>query len=317
MYMKKSLKITLIIIGALIGFILLDTIQALVFNKNTIIGTETKCMRRDGIFVNTYHCENGKHITKIKKSNSSCNSESVCDIKNLNNIEEQNSDCCKGCLCGDTLELLKTIETAWTLTKINSNGEYEYDRHSFINFHGTGKNKYAFFKNNANANPISKETGELIINKQNEIILIPDNNKNSKITCKIGEEKDLIAVLNCDNNFGTFTLQKQGMLELPTIIKETIPKTKKITIKGKQNKTISNEKDINTFISIVNNSKVWTGAITLPSPLYEIELFDINDKSIAKISYNPNHYFNIKLSNKNYELTNIDKDLLSSILDNI
>lgn len=76
--MKKSLKITLIIIGALIGFILLDTIQALVFNRNTIIGSETKCMRREGIFVNTYHCGNGKHISKLKFGNSSCNSESVC-----------------------------------------------------------------------------------------------------------------------------------------------------------------------------------------------------------------------------------------------
>ncbi len=76
--MKKSLKITLIIIGTLIGFILLDTIQALMLNRNTIIGTETNCMRREGFFVTTYHCGNGKHISKLKFGNSSCNSESVC-----------------------------------------------------------------------------------------------------------------------------------------------------------------------------------------------------------------------------------------------
>lgn len=76
--MKKSLKMALIVVGLFIGFVLLDTIQALVFNKNTIIGIETNCMRREGILVNTYHCGNGKHITKIKKSSSSCNSEAVC-----------------------------------------------------------------------------------------------------------------------------------------------------------------------------------------------------------------------------------------------
>ena len=35
--MKKEIKITFIVIGAVIGIIILDTIQALVFNNNPII----------------------------------------------------------------------------------------------------------------------------------------------------------------------------------------------------------------------------------------------------------------------------------------
>ncbi len=234
-----------------------------------------------------------------------------------NNPSENNEECCKGCMCGDTIELLKTTETAWTLTEINSKGEYIYNRHSFINFHGTGKNKFAFFKNDEYDNPVSKVEGELIINNQNEIILIPDDNKDNKIICKIGEEKDLIAVMHCDNNFGTFTLQKQGTLELPSIIKDTVSKTKTIIIKyhtDTENKTITEEKEIDVLLSVINDSKVWTGAVTMPSPLYELELFDADNNSIAKIAYNPGHYFSIQINDKNYELTNIDKDLLNTIL---
>ncbi|MBR1376688.1 MAG: hypothetical protein IJ565_02625 [Bacilli bacterium] len=233
---------------------------------------------------------------------------------------ENNSECCNGCMCGDTMELLKNTETAWTLTEINSKGEYVYDRYSFINFHGTGKNKFAFYKNDENGNTISEIRGELVINKQDEITLIPNDNNNEKITCKIGEEKDLIAILYCDNDFGTFTLQKEGTLELPSIIKDTISNTKTIVIKGNQsdykNKIITEEKEINMLLLVINSSKVWTGPVTLPSPLYEMELFDANYNSIAKIVYNPNHYFDIEINDKDYELTNIDKDSLNAILAN-
>ena len=86
-FMKKSLKIVLITIGILVGLVLLDTIQALVFNNNPIIGTEMWCKKKSGIIVDTYHC-NGKNITKFKDS--SCNTESVCviDLESLENIHE-------------------------------------------------------------------------------------------------------------------------------------------------------------------------------------------------------------------------------------
>lgn len=229
-------------------------------------------------------------------------------IKTINLTEDnENEECCDGCMCGDTIKLLKTTETAWTLTKIDNKGEYEYIKDAFINFHGTGKDKFAFFKND------KEIKGKFTINKSNEIILIPNDNKIKKITCKLGEEKNLIAVMHCDNNFGIFTLQKQGTLELPSIIKDTVSKTKTIKIKGHQ--SITEEKEINAFLSVINNSKIWTGAVNLPSPKYELELLDVNNNRIAKILYNPGHYFSIEINKKNYELTNIDKNSLNIILD--
>ena len=75
--MNKYLKITLIVVGVLVGVILLDTIQALVFNNNPIIGTQTKCMSKQGLFVTTYHCDNG-NVTRLKKTNL-CYYEDVCN----------------------------------------------------------------------------------------------------------------------------------------------------------------------------------------------------------------------------------------------
>ena len=78
MFMEKSLIIILIIIGFLVGIILLDTIQALIFNNNPIIGIETHCRSKVGILVDTYHCGNGKNVTKFKTA-SSCPPPPVCD----------------------------------------------------------------------------------------------------------------------------------------------------------------------------------------------------------------------------------------------
>ena len=224
------------------------------------------------------------------------------------------AECCDGCMCGDTLELIKNTQSAWTLTTIDSNGNYIYDHHSFINFHGTGKNRFAFFKNDENGNNISEIKGTISVTRNADIILIPDNSS-EKITCKIGEEKDLIAVLECDNNFGIFTLQKHGSIELPSIVKNIIINTKKIVITGNKNKTITDEDDINELINIINNSKRWTGPTTLPSVQYDMELFDGNNKSIAKIDYTPGHYFTIIIDNNSYNLGNIDNELLKKIIE--
>ena len=66
------MKKIIIIIVVLIGIILLDSIQALVFDNNPIIGIQTRNMKKVGILVDTYHCGNGKHNTVIKGFSYSC-----------------------------------------------------------------------------------------------------------------------------------------------------------------------------------------------------------------------------------------------------
>jgi len=64
--MKKYIKVFLIVIGIIVGIILLDSLQALVFDNNPIIGIQTRNMKKVGILVDTYHFGNGKHDTVIK-----------------------------------------------------------------------------------------------------------------------------------------------------------------------------------------------------------------------------------------------------------
>lgn len=83
--MRKSLKIALIIVGTLIMIILLDTIQALAFNNEPIIGMEMWCKKKSGILVDTYHCNDGRNITKLKDS--TCSTEEICkETKNIDYI---------------------------------------------------------------------------------------------------------------------------------------------------------------------------------------------------------------------------------------
>ena len=235
-------------------------------------------------------------------------------VNEVDITKNDDENCCEGCLCGDTLQLLKNTQTAWTLTEIDSKGEYVYIHNSFINFHGTGKNRFAFFKNDEKAGINSEVKGSFNVTRNSDIILIPDNS-NKEITCIIGEEKDLIALLECDNDFGIFTLQKEGRLELPSIIKDTVIKTKRIVITGNKNKTITEKEEIDQLVNIINNSKWWTGPTTSPSVMYDMELFDSNKNSIAKIAYTPGHYLTIIISGKSYNLTNYDKESLNKIIE--
>ncbi len=92
--MKKSLKITLIVIISLIGIIALDTFQAKVFNNSPILkirdnldGGATDYIDK-GLFVNHYKCNNKEETTLFKTVKYACpvsnNSKKVA-------IEEPNS----------------------------------------------------------------------------------------------------------------------------------------------------------------------------------------------------------------------------------
>lgn len=70
--MKRRIKIVLIVISLIIGIILLDSLQALIFDNNPIIGIQTRGMKKEGILVETIHCGNGKHDTVIKGFSYSC-----------------------------------------------------------------------------------------------------------------------------------------------------------------------------------------------------------------------------------------------------
>ena len=67
--MKKGLKITLIVLGVLVGIVALDTLQAKIFDNSPLLkirenldGGSTDYIDK-GIFVNHYHCNNNENVT--------------------------------------------------------------------------------------------------------------------------------------------------------------------------------------------------------------------------------------------------------------
>lgn len=79
--MKKELKRVVIIISVIIGIILLDSVQAFVFDNNPIIKIKEYYnggnlhYKSKGILVDTINCTNGKKDTVIKGFSYSCNYE--------------------------------------------------------------------------------------------------------------------------------------------------------------------------------------------------------------------------------------------------
>ena len=90
--MKKSLKISLIVLGVLVGIIVLDTLQAKIFDNSPILkirenldGKSTDYIDK-GLFVNYYHCNNNEKVTTWKGT------KFACPIKDISNDESNISD---------------------------------------------------------------------------------------------------------------------------------------------------------------------------------------------------------------------------------
>jgi len=95
--MKKNFKQILIVIGIVIGLILIDSVQSLLFDNNPFISIEENYIdgnisyKSKGILVDTITCINGKKDTIIKGFSYSCDEEVknyilVDETKNMNDF---------------------------------------------------------------------------------------------------------------------------------------------------------------------------------------------------------------------------------------
>jgi len=143
--MKKKLKIILIIISSLLVIILVDTMQALLFDNNPLIGIETRGMKKVGIFVDTYHCGNGRHDTVIKGFSYTCSYSSDFVIV-------------------DTSKEIKNFSCAAVLEEIYEDGLYTYylscmkSKYIEVRYKGNKKESliFALKNNHININDLDK-----------------------------------------------------------------------------------------------------------------------------------------------------------------
>ena len=138
--MKKGLKITLIVLGVLISVIILDTLQAKIFDNSPILKIRDNLDGGDlyidkGIFINHYHCNNDEKVTTWKGT------KFVCPIVDENkNIQENDEHSFYG----------KIIESHESYIIVEPN-EDEEERKSSDKFHiDLGKNNDAIYVVGAN-----------------------------------------------------------------------------------------------------------------------------------------------------------------------
>ena len=81
--MKKGLKIALIVVGVLVGFVALDTLQAKIFDYSPLLKIRVNLDGGSldyidkGLFVNHYHCNNNEKATTWKGTKFACSKEEV------------------------------------------------------------------------------------------------------------------------------------------------------------------------------------------------------------------------------------------------
>ena len=97
--MKKGLKITLIVIGVLVGIIALDTLQAKIFDNSPLLKIRdnldggTLDYIDKGMFVNHYHCKNNEDVTTWKGVKFACSikEDSNSNVPSKKELEEINN----------------------------------------------------------------------------------------------------------------------------------------------------------------------------------------------------------------------------------
>ena len=153
--MKKSLKITLIVLGVLIGIIFLDTLQAKIFNNSPLLkirdnldGGSLDYVDK-GLFVNYYHCNNSEKVTTWK------NTKFACSVK-----EESNEE-----------KYFKTIDNITIELSILKNWHYEEmtleDSKFALKLYKNSQDKYAtlnFYNNSFTVCGTGRTTEEITLN---------------------------------------------------------------------------------------------------------------------------------------------------------
>lgn len=92
--MKKSSKIILIVVLLIVGIIVIDTIQAKIFNNSPIISFKEKLEDSDswvdkGILINTYYCVKEKDIVTVHLENKFSKFSCPIDNKEIQNNESK------------------------------------------------------------------------------------------------------------------------------------------------------------------------------------------------------------------------------------
>ena len=201
--MKKGLKITLIVLGVLIGVIILDTSQAKVFDNSPILkirdnldGGSLDYIDK-GIFVNHYHCNNNEDVTTWKGTKFACSVKEISlnDINDkiinfISNNQESNTNYAYNYIDNEKQVIVVGLVDA------NENNQHEFITNVFSNCCGSEYIHYIKNNNLIEFNE-SKDVFEakIIVAEKDYITVevLKDSNslkKDDKVTMKVTRPTD-------------------------------------------------------------------------------------------------------------------------------
>ena len=287
--MKKGLKITLIILGVLVGIIILDTLQARIFKTSPIISWK-KQLDGDsyverGILMDTYYCVKEKDIVtvswKLKNSKFTCPIE---DLKNEteNGLDKELLQCLENELGGYLVtEKADLIEIPLSEIKNDDIDKIEYYKGVYASEHSNNMYVIVYPKNGTYDSTVMKDFDKYFYERfsmyqtyQSPITptIYIHNNDNSV------NFNEIINKCAVKNNM------KDGK-SIPTETMNKINETTKIVIK-KNNKeigTITNKEKLTEILGTISNSKQYGSSYLCDNYAFNFEMYDTSNKLIDTI----------------------------------
>ena len=276
--MKKSLKIILIVIIILIGLILLDTLQAIIFKNSPIISWKEELSDADswvdkGILIDTYYCTEEKDIVTVSWEFKG--SKFTCPIDNIENDATDYSEvyACLENELGAYIMTEKDDASDIPLTDITDKKEHiEY----YKGVKANEKNMYVILKGNVTYEWEVMKDFELYFSKRfpvyqqyfiedKGIYIFIHNNSND---VKFDE------IMNKCNNI----INKEDGKTIKSKTLNNLNKTNKIVIKSGDTElgTINNKDSIDNILNVISNAKQSGDAFLCDGHSFNFEMYDNN-----------------------------------------
>ncbi len=285
--MKKGLKITLIVVGVLVGIIALDTLQAKIFDNSPILKIRdnldgvTLDYIDKGIFVNHYHCNNNEDVTTWKSTKYSCPIEESKDITN-DGLEEKFLQCLEGQLGGYLVtEKDELVEIPLSEIKKNDTDKIEYYKGVYASEHPDNMYLIVYPKNGTYDTSVMKDFDKYFYEKFSTYQTYSSSTSPTIYIHNSNLDVDFKNVLSkCQKSNSS-----NGGKSISSKTVNKLNATKKIVIKTSDNElgTIKDNTKIEKILSAISSSKQYGDAFLCDNYAFNFEMYDSNNKLVDTI----------------------------------
>ncbi len=283
--MQKGIKITLIILSFLIGIVLLDTLQAKIFNNSPLLkirqyyDEEKNYYIDKGLFVNHYYCSEKEEKTLFKKVKYSCPLQDSQEI--ADGIDKELVECIEnelGAYLVTENDSLKEIP----LSEIKKSDTLKIAYYKGVQASNNQDNMYVLVypKNGTYEFSVMKDFDKYFYEK---FAIYQTYESPLTPTIYIHSQNNDVDFKNILNK--CHKVSNSNEESLPTKTVNNLKETTKIIIKNSDKTlgTIKDNKQIQEILTIISSSKRSGSACLADNYSFEFEMYDNNNKLIDTI----------------------------------